>query len=86
MILVKLTLALLATVAIAQNDDTKADDVWHGAAENQQIARSGSERAPDSERRYDDLKEIAKKSGPRTVSLERTDLTKRNTGPMVVIA
>ena len=61
MILVKLNLALLATVAIAQNDDTKADDVWHGAAETQQIARSGGERTPDSERRYDDLKEIAKK-------------------------
>ena len=59
--LVKLTLALLANVALAQDDGTKADDVWHGAAENQQIARSGSERAPDSERRYDDLKEIAKK-------------------------
>merc|ERR1712131_371414 len=59
----KLTLALLAAVAVAQDDDVVADDVWQGAgaAGNQPaIARSGADRNND-ERRYDDLREIAKK-------------------------
>lgn len=59
----KLNLAILATVAIAQNDDVKADDVWHGAKAdgNKQTVRSGAERVQDSERRYNDLIDIAKK-------------------------
>ena len=59
----KLTLALLAAVAVAQDDDVVADDVWQGAgaAGNQPaIARSGADRNND-ERRYGDLKDIAKK-------------------------
>merc|ERR1712131_186515 len=84
----KLTLALLAAVAVAQDDDVVADDVWQGAgAEGNQpaIARSGADRNND-ERRYDDLHAIAKKVWSKMVSPAKIDSTKKNTGPMVAIA